>query len=182
MKLVETDADRPDDEVEPPPVATPPRPEKRAAYASLIFTTAVLIGTVATIYSVFPARKNETINAALRAHRADAPSWQLERPARAELAAWATGVLVDAPPLPALDAVGARRLDVRHRAGIYVRFDVDGARVSYVVQHAGDAPADRTERRDGDELVEAWHSGAWTVIAIGPAARADAWKPRVGVP
>ena len=190
MKLIETDADRPEDEVDPPPVATPPRPEKRSAYASLIFTACVLIGTVATIYSVFPARKHETIYATLRNHRDPNPTWNLPAPSRTELEAWSGGVLGARPPLPEagadLTALGARRLDVRHRPGIYVRFALgDGGvayQVSYVVQHAGDAPAGRTTRHDGDVQLESWRDGEWTCIAVGPTDKAELWKPRIGVP
>jgi hypothetical protein len=190
VKLVETDADRPEDDVDPPPVATAPRPEKRSAYASLIMTACVLVGTVATIYSIFPARKNETIYATLRNHRDTNPRWDLPAPTRVELEAWSDGVLGDRPPLPEagadLTTLGARELVVRHRRGVYVRFALgDGGvayQVSYVVQHAGDAPAGRTSRRDGDEHLESWREGEWTCIAVGPAAKADQWKPRIGVP
>jgi hypothetical protein len=190
LKLIETDADRPEDEVESPPVSTPPRPEKQSAYASLIFTAAVLIGTVATIYSVFPARKNETVFAALRDHRAVDPDWHLAAPSRVELEAWSNGVLGTTPPLPAVGAdltvLGARSLSIRHRRGMYVRFALVSAgvayQVSYVVQHAADAPAGRTSRQDHDDLIESWREGDWTVIAVGPAANAEIWKPRLGVP
>jgi hypothetical protein len=183
VKIHITDADRPEDELDPPPVVTPPVPEKRSAYASLIFTACVLIGTVVAIYTVFPARKNETINAALRNHRAPDPAWSLTAPAHDALVAWATGVLGDEPPLPdGMSVVGARALEIRHRRAIYVRYSLGDAHVSYVVQHAADAPADRTQRKDGPDLIEAWHDSGWTIIAIGPDASADDWKPRVGVP
>jgi hypothetical protein len=186
VKLIETDADRPEDEVDPPPVSTPPRPEKRSAYASLIFTACVLVGTVVAIYSIFPARKNETIYAALRNHRNADPEWHLPAPSRVQLEAWADGALGSSPPLPAagddLTVLGARALRVRHRPGIYVRFTLEDYTVSYVVQHAGDAPTGRTTRHDGADQVESWRVGAWTCVAIGPTAKADQWKPRMGVP
>jgi hypothetical protein len=190
VKLIETDADRPEDEVEPALVSTPPRPEKRSAYASLIFTAAVLVGTVVAIYSVFPARKDETVFAALRDHRAVDPDWHLSAPSRLELDAWAGGVLGARPPLPEagadLTVLGAHPVDIRHRPGVYVRFALAGAgtpyQVSYVVQHAHDAPAGRTSRHDGADVVESWRDGEWTCIAVGPAASAEIWKPRLGVP
>ncbi len=188
MKLVETDADRPEDEVEPPPVVTPPRPEKRRAYASLIFTAVTLVGTVVTIYSVFPERTHESAGAAVAAHRRADPAWLVASPDHAQLAAFVSGVLGGAPTLPAdgpdLRAIGALTLDIRHRPAAYVRFAVgaDATVVSYVVQRAEDSPAGRESRRDGDDDVESWSCGAWKCVAVGPAARAPDWKPRLGVP
>jgi hypothetical protein len=187
MKLVETDADRPEDEGEPAPAVTPPRPEKRRAYASLVLTLAVLVGTVVTIYMVFPARQNEATRQAVAAHRRAEQPWQLEAPSRAELEAWTLALVGRDAPLPRegadLTIVGARAIEVLRHQAAFIRFRIGGAHeVSYLVQRTRDAPADRTSRGDGDDQIEAWRDGGWTVIAIGPGAGADAWRPRVGVP
>jgi hypothetical protein len=186
LKLVETEVERPEDEVEPPPVVTPPRPEKRGAYVPLTLTLAVLVGIVVTIYTVFPERKTEATKLAIAHHRKAEQTWQLRDPSRKELEAWTLALLNGAAPLPAdgpdVVAVGARPVEVRHRNAAYIRFRVDGADVSYLVGHTRDAPDVRVSRRDGDEQVESWHSGEWTIIAVGPADGADAWRARVGVP
>jgi hypothetical protein len=190
VKLVETDADRPEDEAEPKPLVTPSVPEKRRAYASLIFTAVTLIGTVVTIYTVFPARTHESAKAALDAHHQQDPKFQLAAPGHSQLLAWATGVLDGEPPMPAdgadLRALGARALDIRHRPAAYVRYAMGlggvAYQVSFVVQHAEDSPADRSSRVDGPDDVESWTDGAWKCIAVGPAAQAPLWKPRLGVP
>jgi hypothetical protein len=187
VKLVETDADRPEDESEPAPVVTSSRPEKRRAYASLIFTLAVLTGTVVTIYTVFPARAQEATKLTVAAHRRAAPKWQLEAPSRPELEAWTMGLLGRDAPLPAdgadLLTIGARPIEILRHQAAFVRFRIDdGYEVSYLVQRASDAPADRDSYRDGADQVEAWHAGPWTVIAIGPADQAERWRARVGVP
>lgn len=186
MKLVETEVERPEDDVEPPHLVTPPRPEKRGAYASLSFTLAVLVGIVVTIYSVFPARKVEATHLTIANHRRAEQPWELVEPARAELEAWAIGVVGSEPPLPEEGAdakvIGARRVWVRHRDAVFVRFRIVGAGdVSYLVQPAH-TPEERTSRRDGSDHVVSWRSGAWTCIAVGPAESAGAWTKRVGAP
>jgi hypothetical protein len=186
MKLVETDADRPEDEAEPAPAVTPPVPEKRRAYASLIFTAAILTGTVVGIYTVFPARRTEATREAVSQHRrADVP-WQLAAPGRAELEAWTLALAGDGAPLPAdgadLTAVGARVVPIHRRDSAFMRFRFAGDEISYLVVRSSDAPDGRASRRDGDDQVESWRTGKWTCIAIGPAASADRWRPRIGVP
>ena len=182
MKLVETDADRPEDESEPPPAVTPPVPEKRRAYASLIFTAAILVGTVVGVYWAFPASAEEATRQAVHHHRADGP-WQLAAPSRAELAAWALALVGEDAPLPAdapdLTIVGARPVEVRHHDAAFVHFRIGGDDVSLLVSDAADG---RRTRRDGDDQVESWRCGAHSCIAVGPAASAEQWKPRVGVP
>jgi hypothetical protein len=186
VKLVETDADRPEDESEPAPLVTPSRPEKRRAYASLIFTLAVLTGTVVTIYTVFPARAHEATKQTLAAHRHAEPRWELEDPTRAELEAWTLGLVGDAP-LPAdgvdVSVIGARPVEILRNHAAFVRFRISGGiEVSYLVQRASAAPATSGDRREGDDLVATWRDGPWTVIAVGPADRAETWRARMGGP
>jgi hypothetical protein len=186
MKLVETDADRPEDETEPAPAVTPPVPEKRRAYASLIFTAAILIGTVVGIYSVFPARKDEATRQVVSQHRRSDVAWQLAAPSRAELEAWTLALAGDGAPLPPEHAemtiVGARPIEIHHRDAAFMRFRVGSDEVSYLVAPTSDAPEGRASRRTGDDHIEAWRSGKYTCIAVGPAASADAWKLWIGVP
>jgi hypothetical protein len=187
VKLVETDADRPEDEAEPPPAVTPPVPEKRRAYASLTFTLAVLVGIVVTIYTVFPARKVEATRVTVAQHRQAEPRWQLVAPSHAELAAWTLALLGPGAPLPSeragLAVIGARPIEVRHREAAVMRLGLEGAgEVTYLVVPARDAPEGRVSRVDGAERIESWRAGAWTCIAVGPEATAAAWGPPLGVP
>lgn len=186
MKLVETDADRPEDEVEPQPISTPPVPEKRRAYASLSFTAIVLVGIVVTIYTVFPPRRDEATRRAVAMHREPGAGWQLSSPTRDELEAYTTGVLGAPAPLPPdqddLTATGVRRVSVRHHDAAFIRFHVAEGDVSYLVQWSKDAPEQRVSRRDGDLQIESWRVGPWTCIAVGPAASAERWRPKLGVP
>lgn len=186
MKLVETDADRPEDETEPAPAVTPPVPEKRRAYASLIFTAMILVGTVVGIYSVFPARKDEATRQVVAQHRRGDAAWQLTAPSRAELAAWTLALAGDGAPLPPehpeLTIVGARPVEIHHQDAAFMRFRIGSDEVSYLVAPTADAPEGRASQRSGDDQIEAWRTGKWTCIAVGPAASAEAWKPRIGVP
>ena len=186
MKLVDTDEDRPDDDDGPAPAVRPPRPEKRQAMVSLLLTMTILVGTVVTIYTVFPARHNEVMSVATSNHRKDAETWQLAAPGATELSAWALALLGNYPPLPAgdpaLTIVGARPVEVLRRKAAFVGYQLDGAAVSYLVVRAHDAPPRRVTRRDREDVVESWRSGAWTCVAIGPAASADRWRPQLGVP
>jgi len=186
VRLVETDADRPEDETEPPPIVTPPRPEKRRAYVPLTLTLAILVGIVVTIYKVFPERRTEATKLAIANHRRVEQAWQLRSPSRPELEAWTLALLDGPAPLPPdgpdLHAIGARPVDVRHRHAAFVRFHVADLDVSYLVTRTRDAPDVRVSRRAGPDQVESWHSGPWTCIAVGPADRADTWRTRVGVP
>jgi hypothetical protein len=186
VKLVDTDEDRPDDDDGPAPAVRPPRPEKRQAMVSLVLTMTILIGTVVAIYTVFPARNNEIMSVATSNHRKPEQAWQLVAPGGTELSAWALALLGNYPPLPDADQgltiVGARPVEVLHRKAAFVGYVVDGDPVSYLVQRAHDAPPRRVSRRDGDDVVESWRSGAWTCVAVGPATSADRWRAQLGVP
>src|SRR5258706_6590527 len=112
MKLVEPESTGP---VEgEAPIVTPPRPPHRRVSVSLLFTLSVLIGTVVTIYVVFPARHGVLITEAIDRHRDPAPAWDLLSPSTGELRAWAIGVAGKDVPLPPTDLalIGARRLDI----------------------------------------------------------------------
>ena len=56
MKLIEAESTGPVEGDEA--LVTPPRPPRRRVSVSLLFTLTVLIGTVVTIYAMFPARHN----------------------------------------------------------------------------------------------------------------------------
>ncbi|MCA9679389.1 MAG: hypothetical protein H6708_06245 [Kofleriaceae bacterium] len=191
MKLVDTDADRPDDEAEPAPAITAPRPEKRQAMVSLLLTLVILTGTVVTIYTVFPARRNEVATVALQEHRRADVTWELAGPDPGELRAWALAMFGTDTPLPApgddLEVVGVRHVEVLGRRAALIRFRVAvpggaAAEVTYLVQHARDVPPRRVSRTDGDDAIESWRHGPYTCVAVGPAASAAIWRPRVGVP
>ena len=56
MKVVEAEVTGPVEGEDA--IVTPPRPLHRRVSVSLLFTLSVLIGTVVTSYTVFPARHN----------------------------------------------------------------------------------------------------------------------------
>lgn len=184
MKLVETDAERPEDDVEPAPHPTPPRPERRRAYASLLLTLLVLGGTIGTIFTVFPPVRSAVAVAAAE-HRADVAPWPLQAPRADALALWAEGALrstVPLPEAPGLTALAARRVRVLERDGVLVRYRLAaGGEVTLLVVRAGRGVAGSGGPR-GDELAVTWRRGPWQLVAVGPAAAADAWRPLLGAP
>jgi hypothetical protein len=176
MKLVEAEAEGPVEGEDA--IVTPPRPPHRRVSVSLVFTLSVLIGTVVTIYVVFPARKSVLVEEALDRHREATPAWDLAAPTLPELRAWAIGVVGPGVPLPIAEPmkiVGARRLHVLNRNAALVRLDVDGAAITYVVQHARGIAPRRDERHEGDLRAVAWWRGPWSCAAVGPEATAQAW-------
>jgi hypothetical protein len=185
MKLVEADAEGPEiaggDVVRP----TPPRPERRRVVVSLGFTIAVLIGTVVTIYTVFPARHDHLAAAALEAHHQVDTGYQLIAPGPAELRGWTVALLGEAPPVPApsndVKILGARPLTLLKRPAAVLRYRIGGNEVTLLVQRTR-VTAHRATRHEGIERAETWHRGVWTYVAVGPEATASTWERRVGVP
>lgn len=185
MKLIDTDEDDPSAHPEPPVRPMPPRPEKRQAMVSLLFTVTVLVGTVVAVFTIFPERHNEIVTSTVNAHRTP-EVWDVVSPDDATLAMWARAVLGEAPPLPApgpdLVAIGAHDLDILGRRAAMIRYRLGGDEVSYLVQRARDLP-ERSERRtNGDVEAESWRDGPWTCVAVGPVKSAAGWRPRLGVP
>jgi hypothetical protein len=179
MKLVEAESTGP---VEgDAALVTPPRPLHRAVSVSLIFTLAVLVGTVATIYAVFPARHNVLVTKAIELHR-DPPGWDLTAPSLAELRAWMTGVVGKAPPVPADSAapavrvIGATEMSIFKRSAAIVRLQVGEDEVTYLVQHARGISPEHAERGDGELRAIEWRTGLYTVIAVGADADAKRWR------
>ena len=187
MKLVETDTAGPRgaEEVEDETVQTPPRPEHRRVSVSLLFTIAVLVGTVVTIYKVFPERHNALMTAALEAHHADA-EFELAGPSQSQLVAWSTALLGKDVPWPALEPdveiVGVRALTVLNRSAAMVRYRIGGDPVTVVVQQPRDTPPRKHHRRDGDDLCLSWRAHKWTFIAVGPVSGAHRWAQFFGAP
>jgi len=177
VKLVEAEATGP---VEgDAALVTPPRPPHRRVSVSLLFTLAVLIGTVVAVYALFPARHNVLVTEAIDLHR-DPPPWDLAAPTTAELRAWAIGVVGRDVPLPAATSiVGAHRIQLFNRNAAIVRFVVAGAEVTYLVQHVrGIAPED-VDRVDGDLRAIEWTKGPFACVAVGPAASSASWLTQV---
>ena len=185
MKLVEADAEGPAESSEAIARPTPPRPERRRVMVSLGFTIAILVGTVVTIYAVFPARHDHLATAAVEEHRKDG-DFELTRPAPAELRAWSLALLGGSAPLPAPTAdvvtVGARRLTLLKQPVAVVRYRIGSDDVTFLVERLRDAGQRRLSRREDDLRVEAWRLALWTCAAVGPEASAATWMPRVGVP
>jgi hypothetical protein len=179
MKLVEAESTGPvegDDAL-----VTPPRPPHRRVSVSLLFTLAVLVGTVATIYAVFPARHNVLATTAIDLHR-EPGSWDLTAPSLAELRAWLTGVVGKSPPLPAdgavpaVSVIGAAETKIFKRSAAVVRMRIGADEVTYLVQHARGISPEHTERTDGELRAIAWRAGLYTVIAVGPDVDARTWR------
>jgi hypothetical protein len=180
MKLVEAESTGPvegDDAL-----VTPPRPPHRRVSVSLLFTLTVLVGTVVTIYAMFPARDNVLVTEAIEWHREPSPTWDLTAPSPAELRAWMTGVVGKDAPLPGEGTsvtpviLGARRLEIFKRAAALVRVRVGSDDVTYLVQHARGIAPERSERRDGELRAVAWRKGPLTVVVVGADATAASWR------
>lgn len=183
MKLVETDIRHAEDEA--PEAPTPPRPEHRRVYVSLLLTLSVLAATVVAVYSLFPKRDNEVLTVALREHR-DPGTLDLERPTRREIAAWSVGVIGrGAPwpePAPELEPLGTRSLDILERPAALVRYRAGGHEVTLLATRARLAPP-RKFRREAEGLYAvSWREGKWRLVAVGPAAGSETWGEILGVP
>lgn len=184
MKLVEAEAEGP---VEgEAAVVTPPRPPHRRVSVSLLFTLTVLTGTVVAIYMTFPARDHALLTEAMHRVRDPEPAWDLAKPTAAELRAWTIGVAGKGAPLPKLDdptvsVIGAQQIVVLDQRTAFVRFDIGGDPVTYLVQHARGIAPKRAERTDGDLRAIAWRKGPYAMTVIGPA-RSDKWLGAFGRP
>jgi hypothetical protein len=174
MNLVEAEETGPVEGDEP--LVTPPRPPHRRVSVSLVFTLSVLIGTVVTIYTVFPARHNVLVTDAIAAHRDPGPAWDLAAPPAGELRAWAIGVAGPGVPLPPASAtvLGARKVVILHRPAALIRLRAGGTELSFLVQHARLAPA-HADRVDGDVRAVWWTEGHFTIVVVGPASHDAPW-------
>jgi hypothetical protein len=185
MKLVEADAEGPQVAEDEAPRPTPPRPERRRVVVSLGLTVGVLLGTVVTIYAVFPARRNYMATAATEAHHETA-TWEVARPTADMLRVWALGALGTEPPLPPASAdvvaIGARRVELLNRPAAVVRYQVGTSDVTLIIQRTRDPAARRVSRTENGDHVESWRKGKWSIAAVGPDATADDWAPRMGAP
>lgn len=182
MKLVEAEATGPvegDDAL-----VTPPRPPHRRVSVSLLFTLAVLTGTVVAIYLAFPARHNVLVTEAIERHRDPPPVWDLAAPAPRELRAWAIGAAGQGVPLPSprIAIVGARRLELFHRGAALIRLRVGKDEVTYLTQHSRGLAPEHLDQRDGDLRAVAWRSGLFACVAVGPAASSAQWLPALAPP
>ena len=181
MKLVEAESEGPvegDDAL-----VTPPRPPHRRVSVSLLFTLSVLIGTVVTIYAVFPPRHNLLLTEAIEHHREGEPAWDLAAPTATELRAWAIGVVGKDPPLPTAAAIiGARRIEILNRHAAVIRLQLEGDVVTYMVTRARGVAPERSERVDGELRAVGWRRGPFTCIGVGPDATASRWLHALGSP
>jgi len=183
MKLVEAESTGPvegDDAL-----VTPPRPPHRRVSVSLIFTLTVLVGTVVTIYAMFPARHNVLMTEAIAFHREANPAWDLVVPNPAELRAWVIGVVGKDVPLPGegtpvtVTILGARRLEILNRAAAVIRVRVGNDEVTYLVQHARGLAPEHSERQDDALRAVAWRKGTLTIVAVGDDATSASWRAAV---
>ena len=184
MKLVEAEATGP---VEGDAAqVTPPRPPHRRVSVSLLFTLTVLIGTVVTIYQVFPARRNVLITEAIARHRDAGGPWDLASPEPAALGGWLVGVVGKGAPVPGdrrpgAEVIGARRLRLLARDAALIRVRAGADEVTYLIQHARGIAPERDERVDGELRALAWRSGPYTVVAVGADADAPRWRAALDV-
>jgi len=183
-------------------LVTPPRPPHRRVSVSLVFTLTVLVGTVVTIYAMFPARHNLLMTEAIAHHRDPGAAWDLTTPTRDALRAWMIGAIGKDAPLPgaAATVIGARQLDILNRTAALIRLRIGEDEVTYLVQRArGIAPEggeriEHSETGGGDPdgaaggaghnapgihgalRAVAWRSGRFTVVAVGADATAAHWR------
>ena len=177
MSLVEAESTGPvegDD-----PIVTPPRPRHRRVSVSLVLTLSVLIGLVAAIYTVFPARHNVMAEEAL-AHHITTSAWDLPAPTPAELRAWLTGAVGKDAPLPQATAIGASQIEILARHAAVIRFKINGDEVTYLVERAGRVTPEHAESTSNELRVVEWPKGAFVCSAVGPAASAATWMTAVG--
>ena len=166
---------------------TPPRPPHRRVSVSLVFTISVLVGTVVTIYAVFPARHNVLITEALdRYHEAGdaADKPDLVQPGAAELRAWLLGAVGrDAPvPGPRVTVIDGRVIEVLSRRAALMTVELPGTteHLTLLMQHARGFIPDHAERREDGLLAVEWKVGATACVAVGPEASAPAWRAALG--
>jgi hypothetical protein len=180
MKLVEAESTGP---VEgDAALVTPPRPPRRRVSVSLLFTLTVLVGTVVSIYAMFPARHNVLMTEAIARHGDPNPSWELSAPSADVLRGWMIAVVGKGAPLPGehtavpVAVVGARQVEILNRAAALLRVRIGEDDVTYLVQHARGIPPEPSERVDGSLRAVAWRWGPFTLIAVGPDATAASWR------
>ncbi len=174
MKLVEAEETGPVEGEEA--VVTPPRPPHRRVSVSLLFTLTVLVGTVVTIYLVFPARHNVLLTDAIEYHRQPEQVWDLAAPSAAELHAWAIGVVGKDAPVPEAQVIGARRVTIFDRHAALVRFKLGSDEVTYLLQRARGIAPDHTERVDDDLRAIEWRHGPFACVAVGSDATSKTWR------
>jgi hypothetical protein len=182
MKLVEAEAEGPIEGEDA--VVTPPRPPHRRVSVSLLLTLAVLVGTVVTIFLVFPARHNVMLTEAVAQYRDSQPTWDLSAPSEAELHAWAIGIFGKDVPLPTAGAqiVGAKTIEVLNRRAASIRIHVGDDDITYLVQHAHGIVPEKMERTDGDLLGIQWLHGSYICAAVGPQSSVRIWRPILRAP
>lgn len=179
MKLVEAESTGPveGDDAQ----VTPPRLPHRRVSVSLLFTLTILVGTVVTIYLMFPARHNLLMTETLALHR-EPPAWDLSAPSVDEAKGWLIGVVGNNPPMPGeraaatMTVIGVSRREILNREAAVLRVRLNGDEVTYLVQHARGIAPEGSERTDGTERAIAWRSGPYTVIAVGSEATQAAWR------
>ena len=159
-------------------MVTPPRPLHRRVSVSLLFTLTVLIGTVVTIYTVFPARHGVLADVAISQHT-EPPAWDLVTPSPAELHGWAIGVVGKDVPLPNLPVLGAKKVELLKRHVALMRLRVGTDEITYAVQHSRSASPENVDRIDGDLRAVGWHTGRFSCVAVGPSATSATWLPQV---
>jgi hypothetical protein len=147
----------------------------------LIFTLSVLTGLVVAIYTLLPARHDVLIEEAVHYQRATDTSWDLEHPTAGELHAWAIGVIGKDVPLPAdtTTIIGAKRIEIVHRAAALVRLQHGADTLTYVVQHSRGIAPEHVERTDGDLRALSWRRNKYTYVLVGPVATQAAWAPAI---
>jgi len=180
MKLVEAESTGP---VEgDAALVTPPRPPHRRVSVSLVFTLTILVGTVVTIYAMFPARHNLLMTEAIAHHVEPARSWDIAAPSSDALRTWMIERIGKDAPLPGdatgavIPVVGARQLEILNRIAVLIRLRIGDDEVSYLVQRARGIAPEGAEGGEGALRAIAWRQGRFTVIAVGPDATAARWR------
>jgi hypothetical protein len=157
----------------------------RSNRVSGVLALAALVATVVTVYVVFPVRHNELITQSIAAHRGEG-AWDIEGPTEIELRAWSTGSLGTAVPWPVpgpgIEVVGARSIEIQKQRTGLVRYRIDGDVVTVIAQRTRETTPRVHRRVDGAMFAISWHSGKWTLVAVGPEPSATAWRPKVGAP
>jgi hypothetical protein len=178
MNLVEAEATGPIEGEDA--IVTPPRPPHRRVSVSLLFTVSVLVGTVVTIYSVFPP-EGDLAGEALAAAREGQTAADVQLASPGELRAWMTGVIGEGAPLPpaSVHVLSARRVRLVHHDAALLHVRTGDVDATYVVQTAREGEPARDVFDAGDLRAIAWRAGGFACAAVGPAASADRWQAAI---
>ena len=164
MKLVDADVNLASDDDESPRPIPGARPDRRRVSVSLLLTLAVLVGTVALVFTLFDERHDLLMTKARQYHTAP-PTWSLTAPTAGEARAWMVGVLGSSAPWPpqVTEVVGATEAEILRRPTAILRVR-EGAEESTLLIQKAPGIAPRPARTEDGVGLTAQRTGPWIVV------------------